>query len=67
MADVTGHSTPGELVKRFSWEIENRDSSDAETAEFSQLRRDLAEHNTVSTGDREEEISRLESYFSETR
>lgn len=66
MADRTGHSAPGELVKRFSWEIENHDSSDAETAEFTQLRRDLVEHNRVSTSDSEEEISRLERYFSET-
>lgn len=67
MADLTGHSTPGELVKRFSWEIENHDSSDAETAELTQLRKDLVEHNRASTGDSEDEISRLESYFSETR
>lgn len=67
MADITGYSTPGELVKRFSWDIENRDSSDAETEEFSQLRRDLLEHNRMSTSGSDEEIRRLESYFSETR
>lgn len=67
MADVTRHSAPGELVKRFSWEIQDRDGSDAETAEFSQLRRDLAEYNRVNISDSDDEIIRLESYFSETR
>lgn len=67
MADLTGNATPGELVKRFSWEMENREIPDAESAEFGQLRRDLVEHNRVSMNESEAEMWRLESYFSETR
>lgn len=67
MADFTGYATPGELVKRFSWEMENKEDSNAETAEFTQLRRDLVENNRASVNGTEEEIWRLETHFSETR
>lgn len=67
MADFTGNATPGELVKRFSWEMENRENLDGESEEFTQLRRDLVEHTKINSSESEAEMGRLERYFSETR
>lgn len=68
MADPTGNATPGELVKRFSWELENKENLDEEKgSEFGQLRKDLVEHNKTGMIDNEAQVRRLESYFSETR
>lgn len=67
MVDITSNPTPGELVKSFSWQMENRESSDAESEVYTQLRRDFIEYNKVSNDETEAEMSRLESYFSETR
>lgn len=67
MADLTGNETPGELVKRFSWEMENKENCDGESVEFTQLRKDLVEHHKFNMDDSEGEILRLESYFSESR
>ncbi|KAL1854413.1 hypothetical protein Daus18300_011432 [Diaporthe australafricana] len=66
MADFTGNATPGELVKRFSWEMENRENLDGESEEFTQLRRDLVEHTKIKSSESEAEMARLERYFSET-
>lgn len=67
MADLTGNATPGELVKRFSWEMEDGENSDVDSAEFTQLRRDFVEHNKVNMLESEAEMWRLENHFSETR
>lgn len=67
MADLTYIVTPGELVKRFSWEMENRENPDADSVQFMQLRKDFVDFNRTSADEREAEISRLESYFSKTR
>lgn len=67
MADSARNATPGELVKRFAWEMEKRETPEAESAQFTQLRRDISEYSRFSMHDTEAEMSRLETYFSETR
>lgn len=66
MANFNGDPTPGELVKRFSWEMENRENVDTDSEEFAQLRMDFVEQTQVSTGGKDMEIRRLEAYFSKT-
>ncbi|KAK7424338.1 hypothetical protein QQX98_000606 [Neonectria punicea] len=58
---------PGALVQRFSWEIEARERTEADTEEFDQLRSDFISERERRDRERQESIRRIEAQFSVTR
>ncbi|KPM38460.1 hypothetical protein AK830_g8093 [Neonectria ditissima] len=58
---------PGALVQRFSWEIEARERTEADTEEFDQLRSDFISERERREKERRENIRRIEEQFSVTR
>ncbi|KAG8170223.1 hypothetical protein KVR01_000968 [Diaporthe batatas] len=67
MADLTGNTTPGELIRRFSWDMESRENPGEDSVEFKQLRSDFVEHIRASMDESETEAPRLDRYFSKAR
>ena len=58
---------PGALVERFSWEVEARRRTEADTAESDQLRADFLSERDRRERDRRRTIERLEEMFNATR
>ncbi|SPO04178.1 uncharacterized protein DNG_06861 [Cephalotrichum gorgonifer] len=59
--------TPGDLVERFSWEVEARQRTEADTAEYDQLRSDFLSERDRRARERKRDIERIEERFSATR
>lgn len=58
---------PGALVQRFSWELEARQRTEADTAEQDQLRSDFLSERDRRERERGRDIERLEEMFHATR
>lgn len=58
---------PGDLVQRFSWELEVRQRTEAETAEYDQLRSDLLAERERRASEKNREIERLADMFNARR
>lgn len=58
---------PGDLVQRFSWELEVRQRTEAETAEYDQLRSDLLAERERRAREKNKDIDRLRDMFNARR
>ncbi len=58
---------PGALGERCAWEIETKQSSEAESEEFDQLRLDLVEVRKRETKARRDRIRSIEAQFEAER
>lgn len=67
---ATYHSVypePGTLVERFSWELEARQRTESETAEYDQLRSDLLVERDRQRAENDRDINRLDEMFKARR
>lgn len=58
---------PGALVERFSWEVEARQRTESDTAEYDQLRSDFLSERDRRVRERRREIESIQERFSTTR
>lgn len=56
----TPYPEPGELVQRFSWEVEARPDDEPGSAEFNQVREDFIVDQARRRGDKLAELDRIE-------
>ncbi|KAI9163967.1 hypothetical protein HJFPF1_05602 [Paramyrothecium foliicola] len=57
---------PNDLVRQFSYEIENRQQVDGDTAEYDQLRQDFVGERHRRERRYQDDIDRIEAHFNET-
>ena len=58
---------PGALVERFSWEVEARERTEADTVEYDQLRSDFLLERDRRARERQRHIETIEERFGATR